>query len=362
MPSSAVISDVQIAALRTIQGVQIGQFGPGEIITCSWSREKSEVSRCELTVPRVDGPGGHPLVQPWLHWISVWDGSGQEMYWDGPVRKVTVNADTMTLECRDLAALHTRTRSPLTKKWDKASPVDIAEEVVHGLIEHHGLRVAPITRPDPWIDRYDYTTTSDSQMVEAVMNDLTQMGLTWSVVSGIPILGPMSRTPLAALGEDDFAGGGLTLVRDGEDTYNDVLLRGADTLTIARTPMAGLSLQTIVSIDSMFGVSNVDKAARQYAGYSAKIHDKLVLPDSAVLHPHAPVRIGQLIPTTRFTVTAYGATWLMQLTGVDVSYTPGTSSVSVRMEVVDDELPELVEIKKHPYQGGTKGSKDLSAS
>jgi hypothetical protein len=197
---------------------------------------------------------------------------------------------------------------------------------------------------DPLGDKFDFAAASDANMLDATIDDLVSLGLFWTVVGGVPILGPMPRGIVAAFHEDDFVGGGMTIVRDGASSFNDVLLRGATNLARAITPMGGLALQTTVDIDSMFGVSNVDRAVKQYARYVSSIRDTVVLPDNAVLHPNAPISIAQLIPSCRFTIEAYGRLIQMELVGIDVSVTPDDTSVSLRMESVDDELPELIEV------------------
>jgi hypothetical protein len=162
------------------------------------------------------------------------------------------------------------------------------------------------------------------------------------VVSGVPILGPAPLKPIAALGESDFINAGVQLVRDGSETFNDVLLRGADNIAHARVPLGGLSLQTTVNVDNMFGVSNATKAVGQYVRYTSKIRDAVTLPQGSVLHPDAPVHISSLIPSVRFNIEAFGLLTTMELEGVEVSCTSGSTTVAVKLESVNDDLPELM--------------------
>lgn len=342
----------QIASLHTITGVQLYQFLGNELIDMAWSRELRSVSRCEITVPTTLDYNRIPDLVPWQHWLSVWDNTGQQLYWTGPVQKIEANRESMTVSARDISALFSRTRCPLTKRWESSDPADIAAELVDAMAEHHNLGLSPVIRHDPLGDKFDYAVVSDEQMLESVMDELVNLGLYWSVVAGTPILGPMPRTAITSLGENDFVGGGISVVRDGSRFYNDVLLRSADSVSHARVPLGTLNLQTIVNIDSMFGVSNTDRAVKQYARYVSTIRDTVTLPDNSVLHPNAPVQIDQLIPSARVVVDAYGVLVLMQLTGVDVQYTSETSAVSIRLESVDDELPELIDIQD---QGSLSG-------
>lgn len=351
---SRVISEHQIVSLHTFGGVQLDQFLGNELIECVWSREVSETSRCELTVPSTIDHNRLPNIQPWLHWVSVWDDSGQDLYWTGPIRRVEGDRESIRISARDVSSLFSRTRCPIQKRWENGDPADIANEMWQSMGDWHGLNLRPVVRQDPFGDRFDYTAVGEEAMLDVVMDELVHLGLRWSVVSGVPLLGPLPHTPVAALTEDDFVNGGLTLVRDGSSTFNDVLLRGGADLARARVPMAGLNLQTVVDIDSMFGVGNADRAVRQYARYVSKIHDSVTLPETASLHPDAPVSIGQLIPTARLVIDAYGLLLPVELTGVDVSLSTDSSDVSIRVTGVDDDLPELIEVQRQAdISGGT---------
>lgn len=338
-----IITPYQTVSLHTYQGVQLYQFLPKDQVHLSWSREVHEVSRCELTVPPTLDLGRLPDIVPWLHWISVWDGDAVNLLWTGPIQKVVITRDNMTISSRDVSALMSRTRGPITKKWDAVDPCVVAGELWRSMIEAHGLNVDPIIRPDPEGSALAYEVKADEKLVSDVVNDLVGLGLKWTVVAGTPILGPHPHDPVTAFNEADFLGGGLSLTRDGSQTFNDVLLRGADSLARKRIRMGGLNLQTIVHIDSMFGVSNTDRATTQYVKHTGVIHDLIALPQGAVLHPAALVSIGQLIPTSRYVIEAFGLLSLMQLDSVEVECASGEASVKVTMESVVD-LPELAKL------------------
>lgn len=340
-----VVSRRQIVSVSTYTGTQLYQFPGNALIDLRWSRDSREVSRCELEVPPTIDADLVPDIVPWLHWVTVWDETGQELYWAGPVQRSSASRSGLSISARDLSALFTRTRCPMTKRWDVTDPADIARELFAAMIEHHGLPARAVARHDPLGDKFDFSVDADQTMLDAVIDQLVGLGLHWTVVGGTPLLGPMPRDIVASLNENDFVGDGLSVVRDGSASFNDVLLRAADNLARAIVPMGGLGLQTVVDVDDMFGVSNADRAVKQYARYVSKIHETISLPDSAVLHPNAPVSISQLIPSRRFLVEARGVMTQMELTGIDVSCTPDTSSVSVRMTTVDDELPELIKIQ-----------------
>lgn len=335
-----VISSEQIVSLRTASGKQLDQFLATHQESLKWTREQRQVSVLEMTVPSVIDADRMDIT-PWLHWIDVFDAQGRELYWSGPIQRVSASRSRTSISARDMSALMTRTRCPLTKNWDAADPSKIAGELWAAMIAHHGLNTRAIERVDPRGDHFDFEAIADEQMMSATFDRLVGLGLHWTVVGGVPILGPAQLKSIVALGEDDFTGGEFSFVRDGSQTYNDVLLRGGDNLARASVPMGGLRLQTINNIDDMFGVSNVDRAAKQYVRYTGAIKDTLVLSDGAVLHPDAPLGISQLIPSVRFNVEALGVLQLMELQNVTVT---GEGAVALTLASVNDDLPELVEI------------------
>lgn len=358
---SRLLPDTMMVSLHTAPnasgGVQLYQFLGHELISVSWTRESNEVSRCELTVPNTSDYTRLPDVTPWIHWVSVWDDTGRTLYWTGPIQRTVVTRKTLVISARDVMALMSRTRCPITKRWEVEWPVDIAEELVQHMIELHGINTKAVIQPIhplQYDERYDFAVKNDGTMLSQTFEDLSRLGLRWTVISGTPVLGPMTRTPIAALSENDFVSEGLEVVRDGSATYNDVLLRGADNLAQASVEMAGLHLQTTVTIDDMFGVSNVDRATKQYVNYASRIRDTVTIPDNSMLHPSAPISLDMMIPSVRITIDAYGMLLPMELTGVDVSLSSTASSVAIRMTSVADDIPELLAIQqRESISGGT---------
>jgi hypothetical protein len=330
----------QMVSLHTAAGVQLFQFAPADVDELRWSRELCDVSRCEVSVPTY-------LVEditPWLHWISVWGEDGQSLLWTGPVQKATYRRDSTSIEARDIGALMSRTRVPLTKAWEATDPAFIARELWQNMIDLHRLRGKPVVRRDPLADPFNYNTVADEQMLDTTMEDLVGLGLTWTVVAGTVLLGPAPRTSMASLGEDDFLDGNLALVRDGSRVFTDVVLRAADAKSRARVNNAGLNLQTIVDVDSLFGVSNADRATRQYLRYTSRMREAVILDGSAMLHPYAPLTIESLVPSARVTVSAFDVLSLMELQSMEVAMTAEGASITVGLESVDDDPPELVKI------------------
>jgi hypothetical protein len=348
-----VVTDNLIVSLHDRRGVQLFQFLPEDYTECTWGRTTRDASQCDLTVPPLMDVDQLPDIVEWHHWLSVFDGDRDVLLWTGPIQGARANRSGLSLNAKDHGAYLSRTREPTTQRWDAADPAWIAGELWQAMVDLHGLGVRPIVRTDPEGDRYDFQTVTDSKMLDQTVSDLVNLGLRWTVISGAPIIGPVGLEPVASLGEDDFEGNGIDFVRDGSQTFNDVVVRAPDTVAQARVDYFGQNLQTIVNQDNMFGVSNVKKAAEQYVRQTGAVRTKLELPTGTVLHPDAPVSIDELMPSARFVIEARGMRQLMLLTAVEVERRQGTANVKVTMESLPDRdleghLIELAENKNAP--------------
>lgn len=336
-----IVTSNQIVSIHTYSGIQIYQFLPSSTISLTWTRVLKDTSQCDISAPRRLDEELIYDITPWLHWLSVWDGDTDDLLWTGPIQKATANTRTISITARDVSIFAGRTRIPITKRWDAVDPCVIASALWSSMIENHNLAITPIVRADPLGDPFDHSVTADSALVDSVINDLVGLGFKWTVCAGIPILGPMPYTPFTSLSESDFLGDDMGITRDGSNTFNDVLLRGADTISQARLNMGGLNLQTIVNVDSMFGVSNANAAVIQYTKHVAGIRTDISLPTGAVLHPHAPVSVEQLVPGARMVAEIHGLRVLAQLTEMQIDSSGTSTTAKITLESVDDNPPEL---------------------
>jgi hypothetical protein len=334
----------QWIAVHTYTGKQLTQIPPSRQVSVTWNREGHQVTSCDIKIPT--GLIGVKDLMPWVHWCSVWNADGTVLYWTGPIQKPVEDRDSVSISSRDTAAYMERTRCPITKSWDAADPATIAGELWTAMAAHHNLNTDPIVRTDPEGDRFDFSCVADSEMLSDTMDKLVKMGLRWTVIAGVAIFGPVPRTPVTTLQENDFMGSGLQLVRDGSQTANDILVRGQGDSSRARYAMAGLSLQSLVSLNTIVGVSNLDRATRQEARYTAKIRDTIVVPQGALLNPNAPVTESMLIPSTRYVIEAFDLQALVELDQMQVSSDTQQAQVSMTVENVVN-LPELMD-QSHP--------------
>lgn len=338
-----ILSDRQAVSIHTRKGVQLYQYLPDKVNSGNWNRISRDVSRCSLTLPPDDHLEELDLF-PWVHWVSVWDAGSWDLLWTGPIGQVQASRQALNIEARDIGAFMSRTRSPLTKSWDATDPALIAAEMWRAMIAHHGINAEPEVLLDPYGSVFNYKAESDTRLMNEVMDELVSMGLRWTVVSGVPILGPAPRNPIESLGAEHFANDGITLVRDGANSYNNVLLLAGDAKAGAKVPMSGLDLQTIFTRDNVFGVGQAEQAAYEAAKYYSSFRDSITIPGGSQLVPDAPLTIDQLIPSVRLNVEAYGQNYTMSLEEVQVEMSSDGSPVSVSLETTTDDLPELSEV------------------
>lgn len=346
-PTDILITDQQYVSLHTGSGVQIYQFDPDNYTTCSWGRKQRNTSTCDLVVPPSLDYDRLPDIAQWRDWLSVWDGDRDILLWTGPIWSARSSRRGLVIQAKDHSSYLSRTRNPITRRWDAADPATIAGRLWNAMITAQGINSRAMIRPDPEGERYDFQVLTDEQMLDQTMTDLVNLGLKWTVVSGTPIVGPLGLDPIATLGEHDFLGDGLEFVRDGSQTFNDVLVRGPDNLARAKVAYHGQNLQTIVNVDSMFGVSNVSKAARQYVTHTGAVRTRLELPASTELHPQAPVSIDELMPSMRFVIEGQGIRQLFELIAVDVERGATGAAVKVTMESVEPDI-ELIDQTSQP--------------
>jgi hypothetical protein len=349
----SIVTDEQMVMIRTITGQPLLEFPPKQIAGLQWGREVNQVSQCTMTTPPLlDSDANFLPIVPWYHWVDVWSTDWNPvLYWSGPIQKPTTDQFAGQIVAVDQASYLARTRCPITQAWDAVDPSVPALAAWQAMLAHHGIgNIAPVRRNNPWGQRFNITMSSNVETLDQTMQELEQMGFSWSVSAGVPLLGVMPLQPIGSLGKDDFLGRGIQLTRDGSQTFNDVLMRGPDNIVRATVPLNGLSLQTLVNLNTMFELSNVQSAAQQYVLYTGSFRTTIMVPSNAILKPEAPVSIDQLIPTARFSVDAFGVRVRMQLQSVQCTLASGQLP---QVGVTLTEVPNWTEIGILLSSGGS---------
>lgn len=321
-------------SIHEVNGTHLGDMPAESLSQTVWTRDAAEVSRGEFQAHSEAEPELLREIRPWLHWATVWD--MQSPVWTGPIQKVQIGRNLSSITARDMSTFAWRTRVPITKSWEGTDPALIAAELYGLMLDVHRIRVDPVVTLDPTGGRFDYTSTVDLRMMHQAIDDLVKLGLEWTVLKGTPVFGPVATTATNTLTEFDFLAE-IQTVRDGTGMFNDVRVQGKNFAETTFVELAGLRLQTLVSLDSMFGVSNIQRASQQYTQQTARVRDALVMPGNASLHPDAPVTLDELVPGNLFAVNARGIANIMKLQNVTVTTGPGTYDVQVTLETVSEQ-------------------------
>lgn len=340
LPSVFDVDDISMS-IHTVDGRMIGDFPCDVVLTFNWSRESNEVSVCAFDVATQGAPELVEELRPWVHWVTVWhDGTS---VWTGPIQSIRIGWATTTINARDTATLMWRTRVPVSRTWVDTHTEEIANDLWISMLQLHRVRVTPIVLAEVVQKSFTITAKAEQRMLNQLMDDLTKVGLVWTVVAGRPVFGQFSREPVVTLEECDFMVE-LERRRDGTQTFNDVRIQGQNWAQNAKADLAGLSLQFLVSMDDMFGSANIQRAALEYAQDSARIRDELVVPGSASLHHQAPVSLDDLVPGKVFIVHSGAISQLMRLDQVTVNGSGGGIDVQVGLVALEqqDEIARLV--------------------
>lgn len=330
-PSAFTFADVS-ASIHTVDGRMVGDFPCNIVQGYQWSRESTEVSTCSMDILTQGAPELIEELRQWVHWITVWH--DDMPVWTGPIQTIRITRTVTSISARDSSTFMWRTRVPITRTFTDTAPARIADTLWRSMNQLHGMRATPTVLPGVVDDTFTVAAVSDSRMLHQFMDELVKVGLIWTVVAGRPVLGRFPRDPVAELYECDFLVE-LERRRDGTQTFNDVRVQGQNWAQTAVVELAGLRLQTIVSLDDMFGASNIQRATQQYARDSATLRDELVVPGNASLHPQAPVTMDDLIPGKVFAVHYESISQLMRLDQMSVSGSPENFDVQVTLVALE---------------------------
>ncbi|MDE1675129.1 hypothetical protein [Nocardia gipuzkoensis] len=296
-----------------------------------WTRELNEVSRLTLTAPTQQLA---TEVTPWLHWVTCWH--GQQLQWTGPVQDSSRDHISWNLEVRDVSTFLWRTRTQTTRRWEQLDVAPIAADMWREMLSLHRVDAEPVVMPAlAESGRFNFSVSADLRMLQQEMADLSKLGLRWTVHRGRPVIGSQPSAVAAEL-SDCHLTTGARIRRSGAKTANDVRVQGKNGAWTQREELGGLHLQSIVSLDDLFGVSNIERAAAQYVRKSAAIRDELVIPQSATLAPDAPVELDMLVPGVNLAVSALGLRTVLRVDQVQVAGSSSDTQVSLTLSTPDN--------------------------
>lgn len=321
----------------------------------SWGRETSEVSQASFTI------ANPPLVvrnlEPWLHHTQVF--RGDELVWRGPIISTKATVDDIQIVSRDPSVYFDHRRIKSRHTWFQQDAASVAAELVRdAMIVDDPFDVVSrmvVVETGIYITR---TVEEDSRMLAEELKDLVEAGLTWTVVGGRLLVGPVAEHhETAALGDRDIAGS-VAVTKDGTQTITDAMVLGKG--VTAQWSDIGSPLGVLQSIDKQDAVTQeyeAVNAARRLVKDNSITPRSVQLPRDTRLMPTAPVAVTDLVCGARIpvqtTATGVEVNSKMVLTAVAVALSAGEEAVSVSLDDPPNPLePHELEPPPHGYEVG----------
>lgn len=286
----------------------------------------SEGSITAVTSPAAD------TVEPWLHALTIF--YDDEPAWSGIITASTLTSGTMEVEASDLSAFWKRRRVPSARRFDQVDASHImAQMVVDAMGLADPLQVADTLIEYPSRVWAVVDVTANSMMVQEVIDDLVDAGLTWTIHAGRLLIGPGPERHVTARLTDRHLGDGISVVKDGKDVATDVLVVGKGVWGQAGLEGDQVGIQAIVKANALTTVQECEEAARRELAQRSVAPRFLDVPSGVSLSPDAPITLGELIPGVRVPISSSqtGATLGadMMLESVSVSGDDSGAKVSV---------------------------------
>ena len=298
----------------------------------SFTRRLSETSTASLGA--VASPTAAARIEPWLHTLTFF--YDDEPAWSGIVTSAAAGRGGLDVEASDASIYWKRRRVPSARRYDQVDASHImAQMVVDAMGVADPLRVSDGLIEYPSRVWAVVDVTANSMMLDEVIGDLVDAGLSWTVYAGRLLVGPGPERHTTATLSDKHLGDGISVVKDGRDVATDVLVVGKGVWAQASIPNDQVGIQAIVEADSLTTVQECEEAARRELKKRGIAPRKLQLPSGVSLSPDAPVSLSELVPGVRIPVSSEQTGILvgseMQLEEVDVD--GGSDGVDVSVSL-----------------------------
>lgn len=323
-----------------------------------WGRESTEVSKATVQVHVPSHIADR--IEPWMHCLTIYRAG--DVVWHGVVMQVTATASGMSIVGWDGAGYFSRRRVPLARSWAQHDATQVMRTMVEdacGPMDATGIVEGIVTRESRlWVT--DSWTPSEC-MLDDVVDALVKMGLSWSVVAGRLLIGPVGAQHTTATLSDRDLDGDFTVVKDGAEVVTDCHVQGKGVWGQWMDGDSPLGLvQAIEKADGLVREGECIQMAERVVKDAGLVPRRLVVPSGARLLPTAPVSIAELVPGVRVPVsssqTGVTVASVMQVREVSVSVDSGGEDVKVTLsetsithEVTD--MPDPAEIDmRSPYE------------
>lgn len=314
--TSVVISDLSGAVVP-------GHPTPRQITACTWSRVLSDTStaKIEITAPT---PALRAAVCPWVSVVTI-TRAGVPV-WYGIVYVVTMDADTLTLDCRDTSALAAKRVLTTGMSWAGQDSAQIARDMIRTAMADDPYRVlsAMIVSETGRSRFLSLEIPGGTKTLSELLRQLAQDAeMVWTVTAGRWVVGAAYRdVVIGPIGPGDITSD-VSVTVSGPDAVTAATVRGKGVAGYHADSRAPIRLDAIHTADSLtIAAACDDEAARLVTGGWPP--PLVVSGDSLELLPGAACSIGDLVPGV---VVELRLAWLpggraaMRLEKIDVDAT-----------------------------------------
>ena len=266
----------------------------------AFNRKLSDTSEANLGAI---GSTAGDVIEPWLHALTIF--YDDEPAWSGIVTRVESSRGALDLAATDASAYWKRRRVPSARRYDQVDAAHImAQMVVDAMGQADPLKVADTLIEYPSRVWAVVDVTANSMMVQEVIDDLVDAGLTWTIHAGRLLIGPGPERHVTARLTDRHLGDGISVVKDGKDVATDVLVVGKGVWGQAGLEGDRVGIQAIVKADALTTVQECEEAARRELAQRSVAPRFLDVPSGVSLSPDAPITLGELIPGVRVPISS----------------------------------------------------------
>lgn len=338
-------------------GQRVAAVSDRQCTDTSWGRELSEVSQAQATIG--DPPSALRNLEPWYHHLTVYrDGA---IVWRGAVFTTSATSSQISLTARDPATYFDRRRIGNQRTWFQRDLSEVAADLIRDAMRvDDPFRLADGMVVEPTGIFVTRNVQADARMVAEELKDLVAAGLTWTVVGGRLLVGPVAAKHTTAPLTDRDVDGGFAVVKDGSDTLTDAVVLGKGVQ--ARWFDNGSPLGVLQDIDKQDAVSQeyaAINAARRLVKDRRVTPRRVTLPSATRLAATAAMGMDELVcgamMPVQTTATGVEVNSTMVLTAVKVTVKAATDDVSVAL--ADPPAPLEVQELTPPPHGFTVSDK-----
>ena len=334
---------VRLDEART--GRTLWQSSLGTLLSLTWERKwnATSVAKLTLNVP----PHVKDMLEPWQYLVSIY--ANEQLAWHGVVYRTTATRSALEVVAHDGSTFWEHRRVAQGRSYLNVDATQVARDLVTDAMGvNDPTRMVTFMQAEAagvWVTK---ETVPGTRFVDDEMKELVDAGLSWSVVSGRLVFGPLVADYRTQPLQDQDWDAEVAVVKDGAEVVTDMLIMGSGVYGyyIDNDQTVGM-LQGIEKADALVREGECEALAERRVMEARFPLRTLELSGDSRLLPSAPVTLDELVPGVIVPVSSSqtGVTVAadMMLESVEVTDGPDGDAVSIKLVDKPSALaPELV--------------------